>query len=243
MWDSTVLNMQRNRAISVSSALANLPRPNGIRRSLSGNAFPRTIRIVVLGAGGVGKTAMAVRFVTKRFIGDYDPNLETIYRHTGFVDDELINFEIMDTAGQQDEHSLTLEDKCRWGEAFIFVYDVTDKYSFVELDRLKFVASYSHSKSRLNFTPCWVLVGNKTDLADHERIISTEEGRERARELSCHIFREISVKESMDEASEVFEDLWREFARRCPRSPSSSQRRKFSYRIQDKIPILNSNAC
>nr|XP_002126977.1 ras-like protein family member 11A [Ciona intestinalis] len=237
------MNIQRGRAISVSSALANLPRPNSIRRSLSSQSFPRSIRVVVLGAGGVGKTAMAVRFVTKRFIGDYDPNLETIYRHTAVVDDEVVNFEIMDTAGQQDEESLALEDKCRWGEAFIFVYDVTDKYSFVELDRLKFVASYAHSKSRLSFTPCWGLVGNKSDLADHERIISIEEGRERARDLRCHIFREISVKESMYEAGEVFEDLWREFSKRSPRSPSSSQRRKFSYRIQDKIPVLNSNSC
>ena len=108
--------------------------------------------------------------------------------------------------------------------------------------RLKFIASFTHSRMRVNFTPCWVLVGNKADLADRERMISIEEGKTLARDLGCHIFREISVKESMSDATQVFEDLWRHFFRLSPRSPSSSQRRKFSLRIQDKISILDS-AC
>ncbi|CAK8683303.1 unnamed protein product [Clavelina lepadiformis] len=187
-------------------------------------------------------SAMTVRFVTKRFIGDYDPTLETIYRHTSVVDDQLVNFEIMDTAGQ-DENSLMLEDKCKWGESFIFVYDVTDKYSFDELTRLKFIASYTHSRMRLNFTPCWILVGNKSDLAEQERMVTVEEGKALAQDLGCHLFREISVRESITDATDVFEAVWREFSRRSPRSPSSSHRRKFSGRIQDKIPVLNSAAC
>ena len=138
---------------------------------------------------------------------------------------------------------MLLEDKCKWGESFIFVYDVTDRYSFDELTRLKFIASYTHSRLRVNFTPCWVLVGNKADLADRERMVSVEEGQGLARDLGCHIFREISAKESMIESSLVFEDLWREFLRMSPRSPSSSQRRKFSIRIQDKISILDSHSC
>ncbi|CAK8683307.1 unnamed protein product [Clavelina lepadiformis] len=222
-----------------------LPKSNAIRRTQSsgtGGLLPRSVRVVVLGVAGVGKTAMAVRFVTKRFIGDYDPTLETIYRHTTEVDNQVVNFEIMDTAGQE-ENSLMLEDKCKWGESFIFVYDVTDKYSFDELSRLKFIASYTHSKMRVNFTPCWILVGNKADLAERERMVTPEEGMALARDLGCHLFREISVKESTEESKCVFEDLWREFSKKSPRSPSSSQRKKFSYRIQDKIPVLESNSC
>ena len=64
-----------------------------------------------------------------------------------------------------------------------------------------------------------------------------------ARDLGCHMFREISVKESMNDASEVFEDLWREFSRLSPRSPSTSQRRKYSCKLQDKISVLDSEAC
>ena len=143
----------------------------------------------------------------------------------------------------QEENSVLLEDKCKWGESFIFVYDVTDKYSFDELTRLKFIASYTHAKMRVNYKPCWILIGNKTDLADRDRMVTTEEGMALARDLGCHMFREISVKESMNDASTVFEDLWREFSRLSPRSPSTSQRRKNSCKIQDKIAILDSEAC
>ena len=143
----------------------------------------------------------------------------------------------------QNEGSVSLEDKCRWGESFILVYDVTDKYSFDELTRLKFIASYTHSRLRVNFTPCWVLIGNKADLSERERMVTIEEGMELAKDLGCHFFREISVKESLTESYQVFEDLWRYFLQLSPRSPSSSQRRKFLYRIQDKISVIDSATC
>ena len=43
---------------------------------------------------------MVVRFITKRFIGEYDPNLEKIYTFNTLVDNELVMFEILDAAGQ-----------------------------------------------------------------------------------------------------------------------------------------------
>jgi Ras family len=44
--------------------------------------------------------AMVVRFITKRFIGEYDPNLEKTYTHSTTVDNEIVLFEILDAAGQ-----------------------------------------------------------------------------------------------------------------------------------------------
>jgi len=43
--------------------------------------------------------ALLVRFVTKKFIGDYDPNLEKMYTHQVSMESEMVNFEILDTAG------------------------------------------------------------------------------------------------------------------------------------------------
>ncbi|XP_025031797.1 ras-like protein family member 11A-like [Python bivittatus] len=37
----------------------------------------KIIKLVVLGGSGVGKTALIVRFLTKRFIGDYEANTGT----------------------------------------------------------------------------------------------------------------------------------------------------------------------
>jgi hypothetical protein len=44
--------------------------------------------------------AMVVRYITKRFIGEYDPNLEKTYTHNTTVDNEDVFFEILDGAKQ-----------------------------------------------------------------------------------------------------------------------------------------------
>lgn len=43
---------------------------------------------------------MVVRFITRRFIEEYDPNLERVYTFNTLVDNELVLFEILDAAGQ-----------------------------------------------------------------------------------------------------------------------------------------------
>jgi len=44
--------------------------------------------------------AMVVRFITRRFIGEYDPNLEKIYTCQTTLDKEPIQFDILDATGQ-----------------------------------------------------------------------------------------------------------------------------------------------
>lgn len=44
-----------------------------------GAAGRRLVKIAVVGASGVGKTALVVRFLTKRFIGDYERNAGNLY--------------------------------------------------------------------------------------------------------------------------------------------------------------------
>lgn len=40
----------------------------------------REYKLVVLGSGGVGKSALTVQFVQGVFIGKYDPTIEDCYR-------------------------------------------------------------------------------------------------------------------------------------------------------------------
>uniref|UniRef100_A0A8C6UGZ6 small monomeric GTPase n=1 Tax=Neogobius melanostomus TaxID=47308 RepID=A0A8C6UGZ6_9GOBI len=58
------------------------------------------VKLAVLGRAGVGKSALVVRFLTRRFIWEYDPTLESTYRHQANIDDEMVTMEILDTAGQ-----------------------------------------------------------------------------------------------------------------------------------------------
>ncbi|KAL1460054.1 hypothetical protein WDU94_011994 [Cyamophila willieti] len=94
--------------------------------------------------------ALVVRFITKRFIGEYDPTLEKTYTFHTVMENEMIYFEILDTAGQPYEtNNATLETNIRWAEAFILMYSVTDKCSFDECNRLKFLINYNKRRKRL----------------------------------------------------------------------------------------------
>ncbi|CAH0553102.1 unnamed protein product [Brassicogethes aeneus] len=77
--------------------------------------YPRqkSLKVMVLGQSGIGKTAMVVRFTTKRYIGDYDPTLEKVYAHHTVIDNEMMYFDILDTAGQPHVWSV-FRDVCRF---------------------------------------------------------------------------------------------------------------------------------
>jgi len=59
-------------------------------------------KLVVLGGGGVGKSALTIRLVTDNFLDEYDPTIEDSYRKQVMIDDESALLDILDTAGQEE---------------------------------------------------------------------------------------------------------------------------------------------
>lgn len=59
----------------------------------------REYKIVILGSGGVGKSALTVQFVQGIFVEKYDPTIEDSYRKQVEVDGQQCMLEILDTAG------------------------------------------------------------------------------------------------------------------------------------------------
>ena len=45
----------------------------------------REYKVVVLGCGGVGKSALTIKYVTGSFVTRYDPTVEGIYLFTYFL--------------------------------------------------------------------------------------------------------------------------------------------------------------
>lgn len=69
-------------------------------------ALSREYKLVMLGAGGVGKSAMTMQFISHRFPEDHDPTIEDAYKIRIRIDDEPANLDILDTAGQDSRQSL-----------------------------------------------------------------------------------------------------------------------------------------
>merc|ERR1711892_13704 len=90
------------------------------------------LKLVVLGAGGVGKSALTVQFHQKVFVQEYDPTLEDNYVKRHDVDGVTYKLSILDTAGQ-DEFSAFREVYYRSGDGFILVCSFGDESSLREI--------------------------------------------------------------------------------------------------------------
>ncbi|RXN27221.1 ras-related and estrogen-regulated growth inhibitor [Labeo rohita] len=168
------------------------------------------------------KEALVVRFLTKRFIWEYDPTLESTYRHQANIDDETVSMEILDTAGQEDV--LQKEGHMRWGDGFILVYDITDRGSFEDVVPLKGLLD---EVKRPKHVPL-VLLGNKADL-EHARQVATEEGERLAADMACAFYECSACADQVGTGggvAEAFHELCREIRRR--RAVQGKTRRRSS---------------
>jgi len=137
----------------------------------------RQYKLVVVGGGGVGKSALTIQFIQSHFVQDYDPTIEDSYRKQCVIDDRVAHLDILDTAGQE-EFSAMRDQYMRSGEGFLLVFSVTDRSSFEEIS--KFYNQILRVKDRNEFP--MILVGNKCDL-DNERAVSQTEGQEVGKQL------------------------------------------------------------
>ncbi|XP_018055258.1 PREDICTED: ras-related and estrogen-regulated growth inhibitor-like isoform X2 [Atta colombica] len=121
------------------------------------------IKVVVLGGPRVGKSAVVVRYLTRRYIGEYSSTSDFLYRHSVTIDNVTTEVEILDTS--RCEENGCLYSHIRWGEAFVVVYSVTCKRSFQEARGL--LKQLADLRLPSYFTA--LLLGNKRDL-DHARM-------------------------------------------------------------------------
>jgi len=159
-------------------------------------------KIVIVGGGGVGKSALTIQFIQHNFIEDYDPTIEDSYRKQIRIDNETCLLDILDTAGQE-EYYVMRDQYMRNGEGFILVYSITNRNSF---DEIKLFRDQILRVKDTNYIPL-VLCGNKCDLKN-ERIISKSEGEERAK-LFDAVFLETSASLRIN-VDEIFYSIVRE---------------------------------
>eukprot|EP01119_Soliformovum_irregulare_P025842 TRINITY_DN966_c0_g1_i1.p1 TRINITY_DN966_c0_g1~~TRINITY_DN966_c0_g1_i1.p1 ORF type:complete len:183 (-),score=30.90 TRINITY_DN966_c0_g1_i1:78-626(-) len=159
-------------------------------------------KIVVLGGGSVGKSAITIQFIQNHFVEEYDPTIEDSYRKRVCIDQTTMLLDILDTAGQEEYRALR-DQYMRTGAAFLLIYSVTSRSSFEEIPIWK---ENIHRIKDSDLVPI-VLVGNKTDL-EGQRQIQTQQGQEMARNFGCP-FLETSAKKRIN-VDECFYTLVRE---------------------------------
>eukprot|EP00008_Paramoeba_atlantica_P008901 CAMPEP_0201494978 /NCGR_PEP_ID=MMETSP0151_2-20130828/51249_1 /ASSEMBLY_ACC=CAM_ASM_000257 /TAXON_ID=200890 /ORGANISM="Paramoeba atlantica, Strain 621/1 / CCAP 1560/9" /LENGTH=191 /DNA_ID=CAMNT_0047883651 /DNA_START=122 /DNA_END=697 /DNA_ORIENTATION=- len=156
-------------------------------------------KVIVVGAGGAGKSALTQMFMYGNFVEEYDPTTADSYRKIIEVDNEKCQLDILDTAGQEE---YMRDNYYRLGEGFLIVYSITMRDTFVSVNRF-----YDHilQVKGIDDVPI-ILVGSKCDLSD-DREVPTDEGKALAQKWNCPVF-ETSAKTRLN-VDEVFTELVR----------------------------------
>ncbi|XP_053491521.1 ras-like protein family member 12 isoform X1 [Ictalurus furcatus] len=193
---------------------------------------PAECNIVVLGAVGSGKSALTVKFLTKRFISEYDPNLEDTYSSEEMVDQQPVLVKVMDTADQ--DGPVNCERYLAWASAFLIVYSIDNRLSF-EVCQQYVEAVTLYTKGLHPEAPI-ILVGNKVDMERYRQVNKTD-GATLAARFGC-LFFEVSACLDFVSVQNLFYEAVREVRREAERSLSLRP----LYISEDKAPISLSSA-
>jgi GTPase KRas len=187
---------------------------------------PHVFRLVVVGSGGVGKSALTLRLIHGEFVDEYDPTIEDSYRKQCSVDGRVAILDILDTAGQA-EYACMRDQYMRNGQGFVMVFSLTDRASFDEAqlmyEQLMRVWECDHAEGDL---PPVSLVGNKCDMPE-DREVPAEEAAQFAKSIGGKYF-ESSAKSWENVEAPYFETVRaiRKSMRRSSNAGSSSSKRK-----------------
>ena len=115
--------------------------------------------LLLLPAGGVGKSALTIQLIQNHFVDEYDPTIEDSYRKQVVIDGETCLLDILDTAGQEvgshpvgrlkskvdimvfcfvQEYSAMRDQYMRTGEGFLIVFAVNNAKSFEDISAYRY---------------------------------------------------------------------------------------------------------
>ncbi|XP_069736259.1 GTP-binding protein Di-Ras2 [Phaenicophaeus curvirostris] len=157
-------------------------------------------RVVVFGAGGVGKSSLVLRFVKGTFRESYIPTIEDTYRQVISCDKSICTLQITDTTGSHQFPAMQRLSISK-GHAFILVYSITSRQSLEELKPI--YDQICQIKGDIESIPI-MLVGNKND-ENQNREVESSEGEAMAKKWKC-AFMETSAKMNHN-VKELFQEL------------------------------------
>ncbi|KAB8265175.1 ras family-domain-containing protein [Aspergillus pseudonomiae] len=167
----------------------------------------REYHIVVLGAGGVGKSCLTAQFVQNVWIESYDPTIEDSYRKQIEVDGRQCILEILDTAGTE-QFTAMRELYMKQGQGFLLVFSITSMSSLNELSELREQIIRIKDDEKVPI----VIVGNKSDL-EEDRAVPRARAFALSQSWGNAPYYETSARRRAN-VNEVFIDLCRQIIRK-----------------------------
>ncbi|KAI8082640.1 small GTPase superfamily [Gilbertella persicaria] len=175
------------------------------KRSNKSNNVPLH-KVIMVGSGGVGKSALTLQYMYGDFVEEYDPTKADSYRKKVVLDGMDCQIDILDTAGQE-EYAAIRDNYYRSGEGFLCVFSVCEQESLDHTQEFRDQILRVLDDESIPF----VLVGNKVDLA-HLRKVESGSAQQIAQEWGCpYIETSAKTRQNVDE---VYTVLMRLIAKR-----------------------------
>ncbi|KAF8976318.1 hypothetical protein BGZ46_008359 [Entomortierella lignicola] len=175
-----------------------------------------TLKLLLIGSSGTGKSSLLMRFVDGVFLApdEISATIGVDFKVKVIdVEGKKYKLTIWDTAGQERFRTLT-SSYYRGAQGVILVYDVSNRDSFNDLQTwFNELDTYCSSKEVVR-----MIVGNKVDKESRE--VSKQEGQELARKLQtlfveCSAKTRLGVQQAFDELVQQIIDtpsLWQKQA-------------------------------
>ena len=176
--------------------LINLQEPIKIERLKdSGNNYDKSIKVILLGDSSVGKSSIIERLKSDSFNNNQSATISLEHHNLIIkINSFIVRMQIWDTAGQEKFDAIA-STYYKSADVVIFVYSINIRDSF---DRVSQWSKQVDENSSIDEQQIRILLGNKTDL-NNERVVSTEEGKDLAKQIGCVHFDEISCMDKTNE--------------------------------------------
>uniref|UniRef100_A0A8C5TGN9 small monomeric GTPase n=1 Tax=Malurus cyaneus samueli TaxID=2593467 RepID=A0A8C5TGN9_9PASS len=194
----------------------NLPIPLSSHPESEGSFPAQSVKNSVL---GIADLSLVVRFLTKRFIGDYEAN-------TGEFSLSSIWGCLLSLICCQEQINRSIY----WADGFVFVYSITDYESFRVLRPLHQHIRRIHPNANIPL----LLMANKGDLL-RARQVSSKEGLQLATELGG-TYSEVSARENGEGVHEAFQQLCQELCRSI--GSGNGEKRRGLHLVRPKSPNM-----